>query len=52
VQGAWWTAFGTGGFEGEPPLLEGVCYGHLGMNATLISKQNWASTSSISEPSH
>lgn len=23
-QGAWWTAFGTGGIEGEPPLLEGV----------------------------
>lgn len=22
-QGGWWTAFGTGGFEGEPPLLEG-----------------------------
>jgi protein YIPF5/7 len=22
--GEWWTAFGTGGFEGEPPLLEGV----------------------------
>lgn len=21
--GPWWTAFGTGGFEGEPPLLEG-----------------------------
>jgi hypothetical protein len=21
--GGWWTAFGTGGFEGEPPLLEG-----------------------------
>lgn len=21
----WWTAFGTGGFEGEPPLLEGEC---------------------------
>lgn len=20
----WWTAFGTGGFEGEPPLLEGT----------------------------
>ena len=20
----WWTAFGTGGFEGEPPLLEGA----------------------------
>lgn len=23
-QGGWWTAFGTGGFEGEPPLLEGT----------------------------
>jgi hypothetical protein len=22
--GGWWTAFGTGGFEGEPPLLEGL----------------------------
>lgn len=22
--GGWWTAFGTGAFEGEPPLLEGV----------------------------
>ena len=22
--GGWWTAFGTGGFEGEPPLLEGI----------------------------
>ena len=21
--GGWWTAFGTGGLEGEPPLLEG-----------------------------
>ena len=21
--GPWWTAFGTGGLEGEPPLLEG-----------------------------
>ncbi len=26
VQGPWWTAFGTGGFEGEPPLLEGAKY--------------------------
>lgn len=24
TQGGWWTAFGTGGFEGEPPLLEGA----------------------------
>lgn len=23
TQGSWWTAFGTGGFEGEQPLLEG-----------------------------
>lgn len=22
--GPWWTAFGTGGFEGEQPLLEGM----------------------------
>jgi hypothetical protein len=22
--GGWWTAFGTGGFEGEPPLLVGA----------------------------
>jgi protein YIPF5/7 len=22
--GGWWTAFGTGGVEGEPPLLEGM----------------------------
>lgn len=21
--GPWWTAFGTGGLEGEPPLLDG-----------------------------
>jgi hypothetical protein len=26
--GGWWTAFGPGGFEGEPPLLEGV-YIHM-----------------------
>lgn len=24
--GGWWTAFGTGGLEGEPPLLEGQGY--------------------------
>jgi protein YIPF5/7 len=24
IPGPWWTAFGTGGFEGEPPLLEGT----------------------------
>ncbi|EIN11320.1 Yip1-domain-containing protein [Punctularia strigosozonata HHB-11173 SS5] len=29
--GPWWTAFGTGGFEGEPPLLE-----ELGINFTHI----------------
>jgi hypothetical protein len=22
--GPWWTAFGTGGLDGEPPLLEGT----------------------------
>ncbi|CAK5281554.1 unnamed protein product [Mycena citricolor] len=30
-QGGWWTAFGTGGFEGEPPLLE-----ELGINLSHI----------------
>lgn len=24
VVGGWWTAFGTGGFEGEPPLMQGA----------------------------
>jgi len=30
-QGGWWTAFGTGGFEGEPPLLEelGINFVHI-----------------------
>jgi len=29
--GGWWTAFGTGGFEGEPPLLEelGINFPHI-----------------------
>jgi len=31
IQGGWWTAFGTGGFEGEPPLLEelGINFSHI-----------------------
>ncbi|KAJ7579123.1 Yip1-domain-containing protein [Mycena floridula] len=31
TQGGWWTAFGTGGFEGEPPLLEelGINFSHI-----------------------
>ncbi|KAI0782332.1 Yip1-domain-containing protein [Abortiporus biennis] len=30
-QGGWWTAFGTGGLEGEPPLLEelGINFSHI-----------------------
>lgn len=31
--GGWWTAFGTGGFEGEPPLLEGMAH----KNDTFLS---------------
>jgi len=29
--GSWWSAFGTGGFEGEPPLLEelGINFSHI-----------------------
>jgi len=31
ASGGWWTAFGTGGFEGEPPLLEelGINFSHI-----------------------
>ncbi|KAI0335027.1 Yip1-domain-containing protein [Cubamyces sp. BRFM 1775] len=31
LAGGWWTAFGTGGFEGEPPLLEelGINFSHI-----------------------
>ncbi|TDL24304.1 Yip1-domain-containing protein [Rickenella mellea] len=32
LPGPWWTAFGTGGFEGEPPLLNvelGVNFAHI-----------------------
>ncbi|KDR75836.1 hypothetical protein GALMADRAFT_248565 [Galerina marginata CBS 339.88] len=31
AQGGWWTAFGTGGIEGEPPLLEelGINFQHI-----------------------
>ncbi|KAA1471309.1 Yip1-domain-containing protein [Dentipellis sp. KUC8613] len=35
--GGWWTAFGTGGFEGEPPLLE-----ELGINFPHISTKSMA----------
>ncbi|THH30792.1 hypothetical protein EUX98_g3396 [Antrodiella citrinella] len=34
--GGWWTAFGTGGFEGEPPLLE-----ELGINFSHIRAKSW-----------
>lgn len=30
--GGWWTAFGTGGFEGEPPLLEGTSSRYIPSN--------------------
>jgi hypothetical protein len=32
--GGWWTAFGTGGFEGEPPLLEGASAFRLALIAS------------------
>lgn len=32
--GPWWTAFGTGGLEGEPPLLEGA-------QACYVAKSYW-----------
>jgi len=39
--GPWWTAFGTGGLEGEPPLLE-----ELGINFTHI----WAKSMTVLNP--
>lgn len=34
-EGRWWEAFGTGGFEGEPSLMEGEsrpdCYSFAGV---------------------
>ncbi|KAH9930382.1 Yip1-domain-containing protein [Amylocystis lapponica] len=38
--GGWWTAFGTGGFEGEPPLLEGLS--QLGINFSHIRAKSLA----------
>ncbi|TFK25700.1 Yip1-domain-containing protein [Coprinopsis marcescibilis] len=37
-QGGWWTAFGTGGFEGEPPLLEelGINFGHIRVKSLTV----------------
>ncbi|KAF8482810.1 Yip1-domain-containing protein [Russula ochroleuca] len=36
--GRWWTAFGTGGFEGEPPLLEelGINFSHIGAKSMTV----------------
>ncbi|KAI5118241.1 hypothetical protein M0805_008877 [Coniferiporia weirii] len=39
--GPWWTAFGTGGLEGEPPLLE-----ELGINFSHI----WAKSLTVLNP--
>ncbi|KAL5485455.1 hypothetical protein ACEPAI_8097 [Sanghuangporus weigelae] len=39
--GPWWTAFGTGGLEGEPPLLE-----ELGINFSHI----WAKSMTVLNP--
>ena len=38
-QGAWWTAFGTGGIEGEPPLLEGLSSQILESKSFLIPRR-------------
>ncbi|KAL0072418.1 Protein yipf5 [Marasmius tenuissimus] len=37
-QGGWWTAFGTGGLEGEPPLLEelGINFGHIRIKSMTV----------------
>jgi hypothetical protein len=49
--GPWWTAFGTGGLEGEPPLLEGAWkYARAAMTCAHVRIQNSASTLSTSGP--
>lgn len=35
-QGPWWHAFGTGGFEGEPPLLEGKRVTRLSLSIPVV----------------
>lgn len=47
--GGWWTAFGTGGVEGEPPLLEGASPVHEVL-AHTHALQSWESTSHIYAP--
>jgi hypothetical protein len=49
--GPWWTAFGTGGFEGEPPLLEGMLpwFCNLSRISPLSVVQNWESIFPISK---
>ncbi|KAH6910389.1 Yip1 domain family protein [Coprinopsis sp. MPI-PUGE-AT-0042] len=36
--GGWWTAFGTGGFDGEPPLLEelGINFNHISAKSLTV----------------
>lgn len=40
ASGGWWTAFGTGGFEGEPPLLEGIPEISLQLSYTALNHCN------------
>ena len=50
--GGWWTAFGTGGFEGEPPLLEGMSCDSTGLVTwDTDNLQNLVSTSVTYVPS-
>ena len=46
--GGWWTAFGTGGLEGEPPLLEGEFDKHAPSTSELTGK--WISELGINFP--
>ncbi|KAH9839542.1 Yip1-domain-containing protein [Rhodofomes roseus] len=38
--GGWWTAFGTGGFEGEPPLLEELGFNFAHIRAKTLTVLN------------
>jgi hypothetical protein len=40
-EGRWWEAFGTGGFEGEPSLMEGESAAPLGTSERRLMCRTW-----------
>jgi hypothetical protein len=40
-EGRWWEAFGTGGFEGEPSLMEGESADPVGIVERRLIFRTW-----------